>query len=42
VATSCGSCRMHIIDGLVQNDKPQNVLHTVQFLDKACQAGKKN
>ncbi|MDR3591985.1 MAG: (Fe-S)-binding protein [Negativicutes bacterium] len=40
VATSCGSCRMHIIDGLVQNDKPQDVLHTVQLLDKAYQAGK--
>ncbi|MDR3565667.1 MAG: (Fe-S)-binding protein [Negativicutes bacterium] len=40
VATSCGSCRMHIIDGLVQNGKPQDVLHTVQLLDKAYQAGK--
>jgi len=42
VATSCGSCRMHINDGLVQNGKPQDVLHTVQLLDKAYKAGKQS
>lgn len=41
VATSCGSCRMHIIDGLVQNNKDQDCLHVVQLLDKAYQAGAK-
>jgi glycolate oxidase iron-sulfur subunit len=35
VATSCGSCRMHLIDGLVQNNLPQNVEHVVQVLDRA-------
>jgi glycolate oxidase iron-sulfur subunit len=39
VATGCGLCRMHITDGLVQNDQPQEVLHTIQLLDKAYQAG---
>lgn len=41
VATSCGSCRMHIIDGLVQNGQSQDCLHTVQLLDKAYQTGQK-
>lgn len=39
VATSCGSCRMHINDGLVQNNMNQDCLHVVQLLDKAYQAG---
>ncbi|MCX7780533.1 MAG: (Fe-S)-binding protein [Negativicutes bacterium] len=41
VATGCGLCRMHITDGLIQNDKPQEVLHTIQLLDKAYQARNK-
>ncbi|EAX47493.1 protein of unknown function DUF224, cysteine-rich region domain protein [Thermosinus carboxydivorans Nor1] len=41
VATSCGLCRMHIIDGLVQNNLRQDAVHTVQLLDKAYQAGQK-
>ncbi|QDR82424.1 (Fe-S)-binding protein [Sporomusa termitida] len=40
VATSCGSCRMHIIDGLVQNGKTQDCVHVVQLLAKAYEAGK--
>ncbi|CQR72294.1 Lactate utilization protein A [Sporomusa ovata DSM 2662] len=39
VATSCGSCRMHITDGLVQNSMQQECFHVVQLLDKAYQAG---
>ena len=39
VATSCGSCRMHIIDGLIQNGKNQDCLHTIQLLDIAYEAG---
>lgn len=42
VATSCGSCRMHIIDGLVQNGLTQDVVHVVQLLDKAYQKGEKD
>ena len=38
VATSCGMCRMHINDGLVQQNLNQETLQTVQFLDKAYQA----
>lgn len=38
VATSCGMCRMHINDGLVQQNLKQETLHTVQFLDRAYQA----
>ncbi|WP_196593291.1 (Fe-S)-binding protein [Pectinatus sottacetonis] len=43
VVTSCGTCRMHITDGLVQN-KIDNVevMHVIQLLDKAYQAGKSN
>ncbi|MEN6413287.1 MAG: (Fe-S)-binding protein [Veillonellales bacterium] len=42
VATSCGSCRMHITDGLVQNHQDNTqVVHVIQLLDKAYQAGKK-
>jgi len=40
VATSCGTCRMHIQDGILQNSMNQDVVHTVQLLDKAYQAGK--
>lgn len=40
VVTSCGSCRMHIVDGLVQNGRDQECLHVVQLLDKAYEAGK--
>jgi glycolate oxidase iron-sulfur subunit len=39
VATSCGSCRMHITDGLEQNNMKQDCLHVIQLLDKAYQAG---
>jgi glycolate oxidase iron-sulfur subunit len=39
VATSCGSCRMHIIDGLVQSNMNQNCLHAVQLLAQAYKAG---
>lgn len=35
VATSCGSCRMHITDGLVRNQLPKKVVHTIQLLDLA-------
>lgn len=41
VATSCGSCRMHICDGLIQNGCTSDALHVVQLLDQAYQAGKK-
>ena len=41
VATSCGMCRMHINDGLVQKNLKQDTLHTVQILDRAYQAGRK-
>lgn len=42
VATSCGSCRMHLTDGLVQNHLDQtNAVHVIQLLDKSYQAGKK-
>lgn len=33
VATGCGSCRMHITDGLVRHGIGQSVLHTIQLLD---------
>jgi glycolate oxidase iron-sulfur subunit len=39
VATSCGMCRMHITDGLVQQNMNQEVHHVVQWLDKSYQAG---
>lgn len=41
VATSCGTCRMHITDGLVQNNKDAQVFHVIQLLDKAYKAGEK-
>ena len=40
VVTSCGSCRMHIVDGLVQNGRNQECIHVVQLLDKAYESGK--
>jgi glycolate oxidase iron-sulfur subunit len=42
VATGCGMCRMHITDGLVQSGRKEEVFHTVQFLDRAYKAGKKD
>ncbi|MBP1765726.1 MAG: CoB--CoM heterodisulfide reductase, partial [Firmicutes bacterium] len=39
VATSCGMCRMHIIDGLERYKLPQDVNHVIQLLDKSYQAG---
>lgn len=39
VATSCGSCRMHITDGLVQNNLKQDVVHVVQLLANAYKKG---
>ena len=41
VVTSCGSCRMHLVDGLVHNNLNQDVKHTIQLLDMAYQAGQK-
>ena len=39
VATSCGMCRMHIIDGLERYKLPQDVVHVIQLLDKSYQVG---
>lgn len=39
VATSCGTCRMHIMDGLVQNNMDKETLHVIQLLDRSYQAG---
>ncbi len=39
VATGCGSCRMHITDGIVRNHMQQNVVHTIQLLDLAYKNG---
>lgn len=41
VATSCGSCRMHITDGLIQNGLKPDSLHVIQLLDQSYLAGKK-
>lgn len=41
VATSCGTCRMHLTDGLIQNKMDQNAVHVIQLLDKSYKAGKK-
>lgn len=41
VATSCGTCRMHLTDGLVQNNLDTQAFHVIQLLDKAYEAGKK-
>jgi glycolate oxidase iron-sulfur subunit len=35
VATSCGTCRMHLIDGFVQNNMSQDAVHVVQLLEKS-------
>ncbi|MFZ5646345.1 MAG: (Fe-S)-binding protein [Bacillota bacterium] len=35
VATGCGSCRMHIQDGLVQNGMAATVRHAVELLDES-------
>jgi len=42
VATSCGTCRMHIMDGLEQNHLDKETLHVIQLLDRSYQAGSKN
>lgn len=39
VATSCGTCRMHLTDGVEQNQVDAQVMHVIQLLDKAYQAG---
>lgn len=41
VATSCGTCRMHITDGLQQNKMSQDAVHVIQLLAQSYQAGKK-
>lgn len=41
VATSCGTCRMHITDGVHQHKMNQDVMHVIQLLDKSYKAGKK-
>lgn len=41
VVMGCGTCRMHIIDGLNQNGASQNALHTVQLLAESYKAGEK-
>ncbi len=38
VATGCGSCRMHLEEGLAQANAPQRVLHTVEILARALTA----
>lgn len=40
VIAGCGSCRMHLTDGLVQNSKPQNVMHTIELVAQAYAAGR--
>ncbi len=42
VVTGCGSCRMHLIDGLSQKELPQDVIHTIQLLAQSYAAGQKN
>ena len=42
VVTGCGSCRMHLLDGLCQREKPQNVLHTTQLIATAIKARRGN
>ena len=41
VATSCPSCRMHITDGVVQNNMPQVVYHPIQILAESYRGAKK-
>lgn len=42
VSTSCGTCRMHLMDGLIQNKVEADVVHVIQLLDKSYKAGKAN
>lgn len=39
--TGCPACRMHITDGLTQRHSDMQVLHTIELLDQAYQAGDK-
>lgn len=39
VATSCGTCRMHLTDGLIQNNMPQEAVHVIQLLARSYAAG---
>jgi len=41
VATSCGTCRMHLTDGLIQNKMNQDAVHVIQLLDQSYKAGTK-
>lgn len=41
VTASCPSCRMHITDGLIQNNLPQVVFHPIQVLAESYKNGKK-
>jgi len=40
LATGCGSCRMHLEDGLVQNKMAAAVCHPVELLDESYRAGR--
>ncbi|GAB6181538.1 (Fe-S)-binding protein [Desulfotomaculum defluvii] len=40
VVTGCGSCRMQIEDGLIQEKMPHNVMHVIEVLQRAYQNGK--
>jgi glycolate oxidase iron-sulfur subunit len=42
VSTSCGTCRMHLMDGLIQNKVEADVVHVIQLLAKSYTAGKAN
>lgn len=42
VIAGCGSCRMHLTDGLEQNHAPQNVMHTIELVAQAYAAGRKH
>jgi len=39
VATSCGTCRMHLADGLEQNKVYIEAVHVIQLLDQSYKAG---
>lgn len=39
--TGCPACRMHITDGLTQRHSNMQVLHTIELMDRAYQAGDK-
>ena len=39
VATSCGTCRMHLTDGLEQNKVDAEVVHVIQLLEQSYLAG---